>query len=208
MLTLIGKYTAAALALAALPGAAHAGTSTANGSAALGVGAQCSVTGGTVNLGTYSSAQTWGDVGKEVGLTDDSTFATAGTKGLQGLNLGSVACENGVPFSLNILGTGGGGSGHIRLTMNGKVVNLLMFVKKVGATPINDGPGGIYAGFGKAMVQNFFASAPGTGAPQAVLGSALVNTRPASAAGGTTALLTDKLTVGTYTDTLSYTLNF
>jgi len=63
-------------ALAALPGAAQAGTATDTKTAAFDVINQCSVTGATINLGTYRTNQTWGDVAAVLGSVATSFQAT------------------------------------------------------------------------------------------------------------------------------------
>jgi hypothetical protein len=203
----ITAFAAAALALAALPQTAlAAGQNTANGNAALQVTNLCTLSGTSIDLGTYSTNQTWGDVGASLGLANEAvdTSYRVGTRGTQYLELGTVSCPATVLSAFNVLGTGAvqNTPGTVPIAMNGKVMNILLFVKKFGTTDINDFPGGFYAGAGEAMVTNFFALSTSDGSPQKVLGSALVFTRSSTAA------LTDKLTAGTYSSQLSYTLNF
>ncbi|MFM2300698.1 MAG: hypothetical protein RLZZ84_434 [Pseudomonadota bacterium] len=207
MLTSIGKHAAAALALAALPGVAHAGTATATGSASFGVGSQCSVTGASVNLGSFLTTDTWGTVGAALGQFS-STF-TAGSRGTEYLNFGSVTCDTGVPYTLGISGTAASptfpsGTGGINLTVNGKTMILVHSVKKLGANTIGDSNFAL-PGIGRQLISGVTVSGTGTGAAQAVLGNAFLG----ASFSGTSALLTDALTItGAYTDTLTYTLTF
>ncbi|MFM2300697.1 MAG: hypothetical protein RLZZ84_433 [Pseudomonadota bacterium] len=195
----------ALLALAALPGVAHAGTATATGTATLTVVNQCSVTGATVNLGNYLTTNTWGTVGASLGQLSGTTF-TAGSRGAEYLTFGSVTCDNNVPYTLSIVGTGSSTNavGAIKLTVNSKVMTLLHGIKKVGATTLADS-NSTFAGAGQLMTNGGLVSATGTGAAQTLLGNVTIS----PGATGSTAALTDALTTaGTYTDALSYTLNF
>ncbi|MEN9718484.1 MAG: hypothetical protein RIQ99_1362 [Pseudomonadota bacterium] len=193
---------ALALALAAVPGMAHAATATATGTATLTVINQCSVTGATVDLGSYLTTNTWGTVGAKLGQLVGTTY-TAGTNGAEGLNFGNVNCDNNLPYKLAIAGTGT--TGAIKLTINGKVMQLLMAVKKIGATAIADSAGTPLPGTGAYLLNGGQASAAGTGAAQSIFGSVTVS--PGTT--GSTAALTDQLAIAnTYTDSLTYTLTF
>lgn len=202
------------LGLLALPGLAHAGTSTATGTASFNVVNQCSVTGTTVNLGTYTTSQTWGGVANTLGAYDYGGY-TAGTSGQEYINWGSVTCDAGTPYTLEIKG----GSAHpyspggIVFLRNELVpgsgdwdfgVHFNPFVKKIGATviPDNDLPGlGGYVG-------SIPAAAVGTGAPQAVLGSVTMNWTTSWATWTSGLSPTDQLKADSFSDTLTYTLNF
>lgn len=201
MIKSIGKVALAAAAVAVLPGVAHAGTATAAGTATFNVVDQCSVAGATVNLGTYLTTNTWNDVANELGKW--VTSYAGGTKGQEYLTWGSVNCNTGTPYTLNISGSSVHAltPGGIQMTQNAKAVRLSVFVKKIGTTVIPD----LYAGSnaGQYMGGNRTAGATGTGAPQTVAGSVTFN------ANASDALLTDSLAVpGAVSDTLTYTLNF
>lgn len=200
MIKNVSKVALVAAALVALPGMAQAGTATATGTATLTVINQCTVTGATVNLGTYTSNQTWANVGAALGSYNGTTY-TAGSQGSEYLNFGSVTCDSGAPYTLAIKGTGT--AGFIKITQGGKVVQFLPGIKKVGGVALADSTS-IYPGTGVQVASNALAST-GTGSAQTVLGNVTLS----FVASGTTALATDTLgAAGTASDTLTYTLNF
>ena len=201
MFKTISKFAIAAAAVVALPGMAEAGTVTASGTAAMSVASQCSVTGATVNLGSFTTNDTWGTVlGQNGGWTALGVY-TAGSRGFEYANFGSVTCDNGMPYSLAIWGTSASIKA-IRITVAGKTAYLAPFIKKVGATTAaNTGPA---TGAGAAVYSGSSLAATGTGAAQILLGSAQLDLSPSLGL-----LASDRLaTPGTYTDTLTYTLNF
>ena len=198
----VAKLATAAAAIAALPGVAHAGTSTATGTAVLNVINQCTVTGATVNLGTFTASNTWGQVGAQLGSFSGTTY-TAGSAGQEYLNFGSVTCDNGTPYTLSIKGTATGVAGAIRITHNGKTATFLPGIKRLAGNVVADSSATL-PGTG-AQVGTGTLSGTGTGAAQALLGNVTLS----FSATGTTALATDSLGVaGTASDTLTYTLNF
>ena len=198
----ISKLTIAAAAVLALPGMAQAGTSTASGTATLGVVSQCSVTGANVNLGTFTVNDTWQTVGDQLGASYTMLTYSPGSRGVEYLNFGSVTCDAGTPYSLTIKGTGTVINETIRLTVGGKTVTLYPAIKKVGATTLADSQGGFPVGVWAWLFSGI--SATGTGAPQALIGNSLLHIVSSP---GT--LTTDKLgTAGTFSDTLTYTLHF
>lgn len=205
MIKLVKNLSGAALvaAMAALPGVAHAGTSTATGTAVLNVVNQCSVTGTTVNLGTYTAAQTWSQVGAALGSYNGISY-TAGSQGQEYLNFGSITCDNGVPYTLSIKGTAtGAAAGSIRITHNGKTVTFLPGIKKLAGNLVADSSV-VYPGTG-AQVGTGTLAGTGSGVAQSLFGNVTLNFSSTS----TTALPADTLGVaGTATDTLTYTLNF
>lgn len=185
-----------------MPGHALAGTSSATGTAALTVVNQCSVTGANVSLGTYTVNQTWGDVGAALGLQDASFVYTAGSLGFEYLNFGSVICDAGTAYSLQIRGSGLGGM--IRLTQGGKVSTFLPAVKKLGGTVLADSNNTFYPGTGAHVSANPL-SATGTGAAQALVGNVVFALRGS----GNTSTVSDVLgSAGLASDTLTYTLTF
>lgn len=200
MMKNIAKLAIVAAAVAALPGAAQAGTSTATGTAVINVITQCAVTGANVNLGSYTAAQTWNQVGAAVGLHDGTKF-TAGSQGLEYLNFGSITCDNNVPYTLSIKGTGS--NGVIKIAHNAKVATFLPGIKKIGGVVVAD-TSAAYAGTG-AQVANTAAAGKGSGAAQALLGNVTLHLKGTDS----TVVGTETLGVaGTAQDTLTYTLNF
>lgn len=192
-----------ATALAALPGVAHAGTSTATGTATLTVINECTVTGATVNLGTFTSANTWGDIAAALGRSDSGSDYTAGSNGQEYLNFGSITCDSGAPYTLTIKGTATGDAGAIKLTHNGKAATFMPGIKKLGGNLVADS-NATFAGAGVQVWQTPVAGT-GTGTAQALLGNVTLS----FAGADTTALATDTLgAAGTASDTLTYTLNF
>ena len=201
MMNRIFKLAIAASAIAALPGVAHAGTATATGTVTLTVVDQCAVTGANVNLGTYAADNTWDDVAKALGKYDGTTY-TAGSRGQEYLNYGSITCSNGIGYTLTIKGSAT--NGGIKINHNGKTAVFMPAIKKLAGTVVADTAGG-FAGAGARVATSPLAGT-GTGAAQALLGNV---TLIFDAAAGTTAAMTGTLGVaGTATDTLNYTLNF
>lgn len=200
-----------ALALAMTPAVAQAGTTTVSIPVVMNVNPQCSVTGGMVNLGAYYSNQYWYQVADSIGYYlagfNDGMSASGirqGTRGWEYANFGSVTCDAGTPYTLLIKGTSTT-SNMIRLNINGTIANFMPAIKRLGGTVVPDNPGANYINSGHQM---YFGpmSATGTGAPQEMLGSAVIMLN-----------LGDESTVrsnnligpnGSYTDTLTYTLNF
>lgn len=186
------------LALSAVPGAAHAGTTTDIATVVLNVVNQCTVAGATVNLGSYRTTDSWGTVAAALGSFGTDPYV-AGTLGQEHLNFGSVTCDAGVPYSLLIRGTGE--NGLIRIAVNGKTAILEPHIKRIGGVELTGGP---FPGTGPDTVFSG-AFADGSGTPQTILGNAPIWTNHETA----TALLSDTLGVaGTYADALSYTLTF
>lgn len=198
---------ATALALAAIPTLAHAGTSTATGTATLNVISQCSVTGATVNLGNYSSSQTWGDIAASLGLMDYGPVYTAGSLGQDYLTWGSVTCDAGTPYTLSIQGssTQTYGPGAIRFAWqdaqnNNYTAVLDIYVKSIGGTTVADSVAGAVGAGARANVTP--AAGTGTGAAQLVRGSAVYSYDASMSQ------LFDNVPAGSYSDSLTYTLNF
>lgn len=199
MTKLFTKLGLVAGAIAALPSAAQAGTTTATGTVTFTVSSQCTVTGANISLGTYSTNQTWDDVANALGKLDDNLVYTPGTKGLEYLNFGSVTCDSGTPYTLEILGS----DSAIQIVHNGKRSQFVPVLKKIGGVTMPDNDPGL-AGAGSIANYSNVAST-GTGAPQALVGSAVLYFPMF----GSTATPTDTLGVaGVSTDTLTYTLTF
>lgn len=189
-----------AVAAMALPGVAHAGTSSATGTATMSVVSQCSVSGANIDLGTYLSTDTWATVGSVVGSNVSYTY-TAGSRGQEYLNFGSVTCDAGTPYTLSIKGTGPNGA--VNVAVNSQVAAFQPAVKRLGGTVVADSDAG-FTGVGNIMTSRSLA---GTGTAQTVLGSVMISNM--AAVGSTMATLTSQLTQkGVFTDTLNYTLTF
>lgn len=226
MIKNVSKVAIVAAALVALPGMAQAGTATATGTATLTVINQCTVTGATVNLGSYTTSNTWANVGTALGsfnganytvgslgqeylnfgsVTCDSgaPYYTAGSNGQEYLNFGSITCDSAAPYTLTIKGTATGDAGAIKLTHNGKAATFMPGIKKLGGNLVADS-NATFAGAGVQVWQTPVAGT-GTGTAQALLGNVTLS----FAGADTTALATDTLgAAGTASDTLTYTLNF
>jgi hypothetical protein len=207
----IRAITAAAIAAMVIPTTAMAaGSSGGTGGSAMTVNNVCEIKGNTVDLGTYLTSQTWGDVASQVGWWDNSTTPyTKGSRGVDYLDFGAVTCSALASYKVFFAGTGYGGY-SVQIPMNGKVTQFYIAVKSLGGVSLSDGPtfAALFPGAGRIMGS---ADAPtgvtgtGTGAEQRIRG-AVIQSR--SLGYGTTTLFTDKLTKGGYTDTLSYTLTF
>lgn len=200
------KVAAAAAALAALPGVAQAGTSTASGTASFSVVSQCSITGATVNLGTYTVNNTFQDVGNKLGYGYYNVGTErVGTNGYEGITWGKVTCDIGTPYQILINGTHPDDNG-IKLNIGDKSIDLTILVKSIGgnAVPVIWGWGGGTDWGTIANGDTFDVAGVGTGVEQLIKGSAPIYFDSTGSA-----LATDKLGVaGTYTDTLTYTMNF
>lgn len=203
MRNLIIKTAIAAAAIAALPGAAQAGTSTTTSTANFAVVNQCSVSGANIDLGTYTTQQTWGDLAATIGHLNITGYVyTAGSRGEALMKIGSVTCDNNVPYGFNILGSSADLQANkaIELTINGKTGRILIYAKKLGADVLDDElipARGLSLGWDQVY-------GLGTGSTQDVQGSVLLYST-----NNTTAQLSDKFgTPGTYADTLTYVLNF
>ena len=202
MMNRIFKLAIAASAIAALPRAAHAATAPATSTATLNVvETQCTITGSNVDLGTFNTTNTWGQVAAVLGGYNGTTY-TAGSKGQEHLNYGSITCENGLPYTLQIKGTATTSANAIKITIGTKTAVLAPHIKKLGGNAIADNTPWTGAG---AQVHTLNVAGTGTGAAQAVLGHAPIHFTTTM----TTAVAADVLgTVGSYTDTLTYTLTF
>lgn len=200
---LIGAAMAASLMIAH---PAIAGQSTATGTASLTVINQCSVTGNSINLGTFLASQTFQDVGVVNGYFDPDENWVEGSRGIGTLNLGSVTCDSGTPYSLRIMGSGTRGS--VRVNIGAKNVVASVWVKSIGGQVQVDPFGGNLGAYVSEASWDP-AIGVGSGAPQAVLGTIPIGFGILQSLNGGDALPTDQLgAAGTYADTLVYTLNF
>lgn len=193
----------AAAAALCLPAAAQAGTSSTTSTASFNVVNQCSISGATVDLGTYTTQQTWGDLAASIGHLDvGGGVYTAGSRGNWLTKLGTITCQNNLFYAFTIHGSSNDpqASKAVELSIGGKTARLQLYVTKVGGDfAVDDNIPGRGIGVGLDPVAWI-----GYGVTQDIEGSALLLTTAA-----TTAQLTDKFgTAGTYADTLSYTLTF
>jgi len=164
------KIALSALATAAalcLPAAAQAGTSTTTSTASFAVADQCTVTGATVNLGTFRADQTWGDVGNAVGANRDGLVLNRNA-GVAYLTFGSVTCSNGVPYTLVARGNKFSGM-NMTFTVNGYEARFSPFIKTLGGVVVPDSRTGTYAQHGRLFGDNI--SGVGTGVAQPMVGS-------------------------------------
>lgn len=202
---------ALALSLAMMPSVAEAGTTTAVSNVAVELVAQCTVAGATVNLGTFVGSQTWATVANSLGYylvgTNGSLSDSGirmGTRGWTYANFGSVTCDAAAPYTLTIAGTHTQ-QGMARITIGGTTALFMPAIKSVGGAAVADNPGGTYAGSGHQMG---FSAMPGTGtgSAQELLGSMVMNLNTAA---GTNVNANSPIgNAGTYSDVLTYTLNF
>lgn len=195
----------AILALFAAPGAAHAGTATATGTANFNVVNQCSVTGTTVNLGTYTTTDTVEKIGQQLGYWDDDILQMfVGSAGQGNVDLGSVTCDNGTPYSLKLEGNGQAGSVGIPLAPGALNVNI--FVKTIGGITLPDEN---YASGWGSETSTFTTplGGIGSGSAQAIRGN-LVPTLISYDFPGLIKRNQQLGTPGVYSDTITYTLTF
>lgn len=200
------------LALAIVPASAQAGTTTAVSNVAVELVSQCTVTGATVNLGSYRNTQYWREVAQSIGYylagMNDGLSATgirSGTRGWEYANFGSVTCDAGLPYSLRIQGTAADG-GMIRLNVNGTIALFMPAIKRLGGNVVPDNAAPNYVNSGHHM---YFGpmSGVGTGTAQEMLGSAVINLN----LGAESTVRSNSMLGGgggSYADTLTYTLNF
>lgn len=196
--------TAAALAL---PGSAQAGTGTAAGAAAMTIAPQCSVTGADVSLGTYTTAQTIGDVAAHVGYwaPPEGMELVPGAVGEGEMSLGSVTCDAGAPYSLTIAGNsiGDWDGVNVGFELGGKLLRASVWANRIGDTLL----GSNFVGSASSWWISYRpASAVGTGLPQDIRGNVFLEMEPG---GGTTVTFSDPIGgPGVYAAALLYTLNF
>lgn len=185
---------------------AMAGTSSATGTVSFTVVNECSVAGSTVNLGTFLTTQTFQDIANANGYFDADDNWFEGTRGTGSVNLGSVTCDSGAPYTAAIQGSGPAGA--ITMSIGGKTVYASIWIKSIGGQVQAD-----------ALVPDLGAyasdlswdrpSGVGSGTPQTILGTVPLGFGYVKQQNGGTAELTDQLgTAATYADTLVYTLNF
>lgn len=196
----------ALIASAAMANPAFAGQSTDSKTAIFSVVSTCSIAGSTINLGTFVTSNTFEDIGKANGYFDASENWIQGTRGLGYANLGSITCDSGVPYEITIRGSGP--NGGILLNVGGKSVASSIWLKSIGDQTMRDY---LVTGLGSYTSDLSWVrpTGVGSGAAQTIIGTTPLGFGWVKDSNGATALPTDKLgTAGTYTDTMTYTLNF
>ena len=197
----------AILALFAAPGAAHAGTATATGTANFNVVNQCSVTGTTVDLGTYTTTDTAEKIGQQLGYWDDDTLFEffTGSVGQGTMNLGSVTCDDGTPYSLRIQGNGP--LALVGIPLEPGTLPMYTFVKTIGDITIPDET--YTPGWGSLTDS---VSDPitgiGSGSAQAIRGNIVASLFLHDFNPGALKRNQQLGAPGVYSDTITYTLTF
>lgn len=206
---IVGRACLFGVAMAVALGTAHpaiAGQSTDTGTATFSVINECSVAGSTIDLGTFLTTQTFQDVANANGYFDANDNWFEGTRGTGYVNLGSITCDSGVPYTVNIQGSGPDGA--ILMDIGGKKVAASIWIKSIGAQTLADASEpnlGAYA----SDISWEHPSGVGSGTPQTTLGTVPLGLGWVKQQNGGTAELADQLgTAGTYVNTLVYTLNF
>lgn len=173
----------------------------------------CTVTGTTVNLGTFRTTDTLQTVGNKIGYQDGETYElVAGTDGVGTVSMGSVTCDSGTSYTLTMESTGWYGSMDIQ--MHAGILELYPMVSKIGDTVITDGTTG-FNGFGKWPSPQTLAiytdQSPvgtiATGAPQEIKGNVIAWVAPTYSngyMGGDQELGTPGVYTGTWTTTLYF----
>lgn len=199
MRKLVSKITCT-IAMFAAPTVVHAGTSAATGTASMNVINQCSVTGASIDLGTYTTSQSWADVGGALGFFwwGYGNFV-GGAKGLEYANFGSVTCDAGTPYTISIKGTATSEPGLIKLSLNGTNAYFRPTLMRVGST----GTSGSFTGPGLDLASRI-AYLTGTGASQEMVGAVFFSDRN----GDGVSVYDSFAGTGVATDTLTYTLTF
>lgn len=203
----VSKLLVASAAVLAIPGVAHAGTATDAKTATFKVINQCSITGANINVGTFTTTNTWGDVFAVHGHIRESDRADVrGTLGLTGVNWGSVTCDAGTPYNLQIKGKDTDWNYALLLfNVNGKRMSAWPMVKKIGAIDV---PDSYWVDPDIGGSAHDWVAGVGTGAPQAVIGHMWFDPGWGGFAPDR-AVTADQLGAsGTYIANIDYTLNF
>lgn len=190
----------AAVAVAALPHAAQAGTSTATGTATVNVIDQCSVAPKNIDLGIFSVDDTWSTVGKSLGYLDNVTlYFRGGSKGLTYVDYGTINCSAGTIFQLSIKGTGPNGTVKLKI---GPATGLFApFLKTFDGEAVLDGFDAPAGGGVRIHMSTFLQKANGSNQTLHGHMPTLFN--------GDLPIPTEKLVEGgTFTDTLTYKYYF
>lgn len=191
---------------------AHAATAERTVYVSFTINGQCTVNGGAVNLGTFLTRNNWSDVANSLGYYAPVSRGVLagykqGTRGLEYANYGTLTCDNGTQYTLDIAGSGS--SKSIKIQMGANTVSFRPILKRVGSDVVPDnGTDAVLVGTGHHFAEGVY-SGVGIGVAQELRGSAIID---ASAGSETTARfdssLEDRLLLGSWTDTLRYTVNF
>ncbi len=201
-----GRLALVTIAAMTLPSVAHAGSSGDQSAASFTVIQKCSVTGSTVQLGTFAVGTTMRQVGEELGRAGYERGI--GSRGTEYLTWGSVACDKDTRYKLKIGGKRIAVSvpGGVEFKIGTRTFVFAPYVKKIGADLVPDNDWGV-GGFGaySGYAPQGLPAGVGTGQPQAVLGSVAFH---AYASGGFSTLDEKLQLAGVYTDQLIYELTF
>lgn len=212
------KLMASIAALAACLGgssAAMAGTATAASKATLTVVNNCSIEGANVNLGSYKSNDTVRQVASVLGYQDSAdSVLKQGSNGIGTVSMGSVSCENGVIYTIEMTAPGTT-VGDPKLTLgNNKSLYLFTVIKKIGDTVMLDAYD-IYKGFGKGAnphwSKNFATGAPGAtgnGKVQPIMGNVILYLYQTATADGYLGADDQLGNSGTYSTSWTSTVKF
>ena len=119
-------------------GPAHAIETNDVGLATFTVLKNCSVTGATVDLGTYLSTDTVQDVARNLGYqTEQNAEVIPGALAPGAFTYGEVSCHEGTPYTLGITGTEPA-SGDLRIDLEKGAIYLQLLVKQVGSIVVPD----------------------------------------------------------------------
>ena len=186
-----------------LPTMAHAGTSSASGTASLRVVNQCTVSGVNINLGTFKAADTWADVMAVHGSTDIDGNYFPGSAGDRSLTWGSVTCDAGVPYTVKMSGRSSIGLSMVQFDVNGKKMYAWQMIKEIDGATVPD----TYYLIGAGLWGSDGANGIGTGAPQLIKGNLVLD--PTMSVAPDAATAADSLaTAGSYVAGLDYVLTF
>ncbi len=196
------KLALVSITIAAIPSAVQAGSASSSANASFNVIEKCSVTAKDVSLGTFTVDHTWEDVSATLGKYVHGGSYTAGSRGKEYVDFGSVTCESGHTYALKIKGSGVKG-GLAVLDIGGRTATLAPYAKKLDGVDLPDTSGRL-PGVGSQLHDLGFRGV-GDGEEQKVFGSIFVSFGSA----GSTAAPTDTLAIaGSYSDTLKYMLEF
>ena len=120
--------------------AAMAATATATSTATLriGTGTECSVKGANLSLGTYKPTETYQTVGDFLGsLVAGEATLNRGVLAPGAMTMGSVTCQNGIPYFIEMKGSGP--YAEIDVVLPSGRLNLVPMVKRIGAYTVPDG---------------------------------------------------------------------
>lgn len=201
------------LAWALLPAGAQAAVSRDSVNVTFTITGQCTVKGGVVNLGTFTTSNSWADVARSVGyflIGNNGALSgvgyTPGTRGVEYADYGTLTCAKDTPYDLNITGSGAS-SNMIRIQMGTQIAVFIPAIKRIGDTIVPNNGGPLYADSGHHFSIGDL-SGIGTGQAQQLRGSAMINLNSGTESNLQFEPAAPKLLFGSYTDTLRYTVKF